>query len=97
MRFPPTRSMIFCVASSLSLAACESLPIKLQLEMISSSRKPAPVVIDDSFCQLYQKVIAQKGDGTIQATDGAKRRIAANEVAYRCLCLKWDDAACKQR
>lgn len=42
----------------------------------------------DSFCQVYQPVIQKKGDGTITATDGVKRRILANELTYRRACKK---------
>lgn len=40
----------------------------------------------DSFCQVYNKVIVQKGDGKITATDGVKRRLLANELLYREQC-----------
>ena len=44
---------------------------------------PSPV---DSFCLLYQPVVQAKGDGSIQGTPGAKRRILANELLYRQQC-----------
>lgn len=40
----------------------------------------------DSFCQVYNKVIVQKGDGKIVASDGVKRRLLANELFYREQC-----------
>jgi hypothetical protein len=40
----------------------------------------------DSFCQLYNQVVLQKGDGTITASPGVKRRLLANELTYRQLC-----------
>jgi hypothetical protein len=40
----------------------------------------------DSFCQVYNQVVLQKGDGTITATQGVKRRLLANELTYRQLC-----------
>lgn len=40
----------------------------------------------DSFCQLYQRVIVDKGDGSIQATLGVKKRLLANEQLYRRVC-----------
>lgn len=40
----------------------------------------------DSFCQLYTKVIIQKGDGSITASDGVKRRLLLNEKLYRQAC-----------
>jgi len=42
----------------------------------------------DSFCQVYQPVVQAKGDGSIQGTQGAKRRILANELTYRRVCQK---------
>lgn len=40
----------------------------------------------DSFCQVYNQVVLQKGDGTIVASPGVKRRLLANELTYRQLC-----------
>jgi hypothetical protein len=40
----------------------------------------------DSFCQVYNQVILQKGDGTIVASSGVKKRLLANELTYRKLC-----------
>jgi NAD(P)H-hydrate repair Nnr-like enzyme with NAD(P)H-hydrate dehydratase domain len=40
----------------------------------------------DSFCQLYNQVVLQKGDGTIVASPGVKRRLLANELTYKQLC-----------
>lgn len=41
----------------------------------------------DSFCQVYNQVVLQKGDGTIVASPGVKRRLLANELTYRQLCV----------
>lgn len=40
----------------------------------------------DSFCQVYNQVVLQKGDGAIVASPGVKRRLLANELTYRQLC-----------
>lgn len=40
----------------------------------------------DSFCQIYNPVVVQKGDGAIVATSGVKKRILANELTYRDQC-----------
>jgi hypothetical protein len=40
----------------------------------------------DSFCQIYNQVILQKGDGTITASSGVKKRLLANELTYRQQC-----------
>jgi hypothetical protein len=40
----------------------------------------------DSFCQLYNKVIVEKGDGSINAPPAVKRRLLANELLYREQC-----------
>lgn len=42
----------------------------------------------DSFCQVYQPIVQQKGDGSLKASDGVKRRILANELTYREQCRK---------
>lgn len=42
----------------------------------------------DSFCQVYNQVVLQKGDGTIVASAGVKRRLLANELTYRQQCLQ---------
>jgi hypothetical protein len=41
----------------------------------------------DSFCQIYNKVIVQKGDGAMTASSGVKKRLLANELTYNQLCL----------
>lgn len=56
----------------------------------------APSAVD-SYCQAYQQVIVQKGDGSIQASVGVKRRLATNEVTYRCLCENWNNPICKRK
>lgn len=40
----------------------------------------------DSFCQVYNEVVVQKGDGQIVASPGVKKRLLANELTYRQLC-----------
>src|SRR4051812_8429961 len=42
----------------------------------------------DSFCQVYRKIITEKGDGSITAPIGVKKRILANELTYREQCSK---------
>lgn len=42
--------------------------------------------VTDSYCQVYNPVIVQKGDGTIVASPGVKKRILANELTYRSQC-----------
>lgn len=42
----------------------------------------------DSFCQVYNRVIVEKGDGKIVASSGVKRRLLANELFYREQCPK---------
>ena len=55
---------------------------------------PAPAVAD-SFCAVYQKVVRAPSDGAIRAGDGVRRRIAANEVVYRCQCDGWKSPRCR--
>jgi len=40
----------------------------------------------DSYCQVYNQVVVNKGDGSIVATPGVKRRLLANEKTYREFC-----------
>lgn len=40
----------------------------------------------DGYCQYYNKVIVEKGDGKITASDGVKKRLLANELTYKSLC-----------
>ena len=41
----------------------------------------------DSYCQVYNPVVVEKGDGSITGTPGVKKRILANELIYRNQCL----------
>ena len=40
----------------------------------------------DSYCQLYNPIVVQKGDGAITAKAAVKKRILANEQIYRSQC-----------
>lgn len=42
----------------------------------------------DSFCQVYNRVVVAKGEGSIVATSAVKKRILANELTYRSQCKK---------
>jgi len=53
------------------------------LSLSSCAHVPPPA---DSFCQIYNRVVVSKGDGSITATSGVKRRILANELTYRDQC-----------
>lgn len=44
-----------------------------------------PLAID-GYCQRYNQVIVEKGDGTITAKPAVKKRILANELTYRDQC-----------
>lgn len=48
----------------------------------------------DSYCQLYQLVVRAAGDGSISAAGSVKKRIAENEVIYRCKCQAWKSPLC---
>jgi hypothetical protein len=43
--------------------------------------------LTDSFCQVYNRVVVQKGDGAITAALDVKKRILANELTYRDQCV----------
>lgn len=51
-----------------------------------SSCKTLNQSLPDSFCSQYQEVIQKIGDGTIIASEDVKKRLAANEVNYKCQC-----------
>ena len=58
--------------------------------------QPAKPTVVDSFCQTYQRAIVAKPDAEAAKTlpPGLQRRIASNEVVYRCLCQKWSNPIC---
>jgi hypothetical protein len=62
-----------------------SMLVFAALSLSSCATVPLPI---DDFCQIYNPVIQQKGDGTISATSGVKKRILANELTYRDQCSK---------
>jgi len=62
-----------------------AIPMSMLASVALSPSSCTPEQID-SFCQVYNKVIVQKGDGTIVASPGVKRRLLANELTYRSQC-----------
>lgn len=65
--------------------------MKLKLMLACATLSPAScqhTQAIDSFCQIYNQVIVQKGDGTISASPGVKTRLLANELLYREQCSK---------
>lgn len=68
--------MLFPIRRSMLLCAALSL----------SSCAHAPPAVD-SFCQIYNRVVLAKGEGTITATANVKKRILANELTYREQCM----------
>ena len=60
----------------------------LMLSLLALSPSSCTPEQIDSFCQAYNKVIVEKGDGKIVASDGVKRRLLANEIFYREQCSK---------
>jgi hypothetical protein len=61
-----------------------SMLVCAALSLSSCAHAPPPA---DSFCQIYNRVVVQKGDGAITATSGVKKRILANEYTYRDQCV----------
>lgn len=61
-----------------------SILVCATLSLSSCVHAPPPT---DSFCQIYNRVIVAKGDGSITATAGVKRRLLANELTYREQCI----------
>jgi hypothetical protein len=66
---------------------CQMLKL-MMLCVVSSLASCQHAVPVDSFCQVYNQVVVQKGDGTITASPNVKRRLLANEMTYRQLCTK---------
>jgi hypothetical protein len=58
----------------------------LMLSLLALSPSSCTPEQIDSFCQVYNRVIVQKGDGAITAPAGVKRRLLANELTYREQC-----------
>lgn len=46
-----------------------------------------PPAAIDSFCQLYERVIREKGSSNIQASTAVKRRILSNDLKYKQFCM----------
>lgn len=42
--------------------------------------------VTDSFCQVYNPIVVEKGDGAIAAKLTVKKRILANDLTYRSQC-----------
>lgn len=53
---------------------------------LSLSSCATRALVVDSFCQVYNPVVVEKGDGAITAKSGPKKRILANELTYREQC-----------
>lgn len=66
----------------LLISSCASLNQKQKIEPVSD------------FCSRYNQVIQSKGDSDIKANILVKKRIAANEIDYKCNCLKLKEAYC---
>lgn len=62
------------------------LKTPLMLSLLALSQSSCTPEQIDSFCQVYNQVILQKGDGKIVASEGVKRRLLANELLYREQC-----------
>lgn len=57
----------------------------------SLNQKVKPV---SDFCSRYNQVIQSQGDSDIKANILVKKRIVANEIDYKCNCLKLKEAYC---
>lgn len=68
----------------------------------SQSRICIFVCIDDDapavngFCQAYQRVLRAQGESTKGLSLALRKRIAANDVLYRCTCEAWTNPICAQ-
>lgn len=70
------------VCAGLSLSSCVNKDGVWQFQATAQ-----PTVVD-SYCQVYQPVVVEKGDGSITAKTNVKKRILANELTYREQCAK---------
>ena len=70
------------------MQACESWNQKtFQTSNIKpEQQKKIETLSNEDFCNRYQKVIVEKGDGEIKASVGVKKRLLANELIYKCDC-----------
>ena len=60
----------------------------LMLSLLALSPSSCTQEQIDSFCQLYNDVILEKGDGKIVASPDVKKRLLVNELLYRSQCQK---------
>ena len=63
-----------------------SLKTLLMLSLLALNPSSCTPEQIDSFCQVYNKVILEKGDGKIVASEGVKKRLLANEKTYLSVC-----------
>lgn len=54
------------------------------LSLSSCATKPVAI---DGYCERYNKVVVEKGDGDIKAKPNVKKRILANELTYQEQCV----------
>ena len=60
----------------------------LMLGLLGLSLSNCATLTTDSYCQVYNPVVVNKGDGSITAKTAVKKRILANEQTYRSQCPK---------
>lgn len=63
-----------------------SAMLMLTLSFVALSPNSCTPEQIDSFCQLYTKIIVEKGDASITAPASVKRRLLANELLYKQQC-----------
>lgn len=56
------------------------------LALLASGCVARGQIAADSYCMVYLPVVQQKGDGSISATPGVKRRLLYNEQMFRNEC-----------
>ena len=59
-------------------------------------QQPTTAPSIDAYCSSYRRVIAQRGDSIAvgKLPSALRRRLAANDVVYRCRCENWSDPIC---
>lgn len=66
---------------------CHLKRLTLVCSVLSLSSCAHRELVIDGYCERYNKVIQEKGDGKITATSGVKRRLLANELTYQDQCV----------
>lgn len=79
---------------SLSVILTGTLPSHARICIFVCIDDDAPAV--NGFCQAYSRVLRAPGESTKGLSLALRKRIAANDVLYRCACEGWTNPICAQ-